>query len=200
MSPLPTSPRSAPDDLDRFLPSIAGGDADAFGAWLSFAEPAVRRALRPFAARIDAEAILQEALLRTWQVAPRCEQDGAPNSLLRLALTIAQNLARSEARRLRPDLAIDDELERRIEAASSQEPVTPDPLLRRVIELCRKKLPGKPAEALLARLTYFAEPDERLAERLRMNLNTFLQNFTRARKLLAECLKKQGVDLSEVLR
>ena len=32
-----------------------------------------------------------------------------------------------------------------------------------------------------------------------MRLNTFLQNFTRARKLLAECLRKRGVDLSEVL-
>jgi RNA polymerase sigma-70 factor (ECF subfamily) len=35
-----------------------------------------------------------------------------------------------------------------------------------------------------------------LAEGLGMSLNTFLQNFTRARKLLAECLKKAGVDLA----
>jgi RNA polymerase sigma-70 factor (ECF subfamily) len=28
-----------------------------------------------------------------------------------------------------------------------------------------------------------------------MSLNTFLQNFTRARKLLAECLAKRGIDL-----
>jgi RNA polymerase sigma-70 factor (ECF subfamily) len=40
-----------------------------------------------------------------------------------------------------------------------------------------------------------AEPDARLAERLHMSLNAFLQNFTRARKLLAECLEKRGVVL-----
>ena len=28
-----------------------------------------------------------------------------------------------------------------------------------------------------------------------MSLNTFLQNFTRARKFLSECLKKAGVEL-----
>jgi RNA polymerase sigma-70 factor (ECF subfamily) len=31
--------------------------------------------------------------------------------------------------------------------------------------------------------------------RLGMKLNTFLQNFTRARKLLADCLRSRGVDL-----
>ena len=34
------------------------------------------------------------------------------------------------------------------------------------------------------------------AERLGMRLNTFLQNFTRARKLLADCLERQGVALA----
>ena len=29
-----------------------------------------------------------------------------------------------------------------------------------------------------------------------MRLNTFLQNFTRARRQLAECLERQGVDLA----
>ena len=32
-----------------------------------------------------------------------------------------------------------------------------------------------------------------------MRLNTFLQNFTRARKLLAECLEKNHVDLDAEL-
>lgn len=32
-----------------------------------------------------------------------------------------------------------------------------------------------------------------------MRLNTFLQNFTRARKLLADCLKRAGVTLAEEL-
>ena len=72
----------------------------------------------------------------------------------------------------------------------------PDPLLRKAIEECRKALPGKPAAALLARIeSAGAEPDALLAERLQMKLNTFLQNVTRARKLLAECLGRRGVQL-----
>ena len=35
-----------------------------------------------------------------------------------------------------------------------------------------------------------------VVERAGMSLNTFLQNFTRARKLLAECLGKRGIDLA----
>ena len=44
-----------------------------------------------------------------------------------------------------------------------------------------------------------AEPDEALAEKLGMRLNTFLQNFTRARKLLRACLEKAGVQLDAEL-
>ena len=32
-----------------------------------------------------------------------------------------------------------------------------------------------------------------------MRLNTFLQNFTRARRMLAECLKRHGVAFEEGL-
>jgi hypothetical protein len=35
-----------------------------------------------------------------------------------------------------------------------------------------------------------------LAERVRMRPNTFLQNVTRARRLLADCLRRRGVDLA----
>ena len=63
-------------DLDAELPSIIAGDADAFGRWLAGAERPVRESLRSFAAVIDAEAVLQEALLRVWQVAPRFQPDG----------------------------------------------------------------------------------------------------------------------------
>ncbi|MCZ7684029.1 MAG: hypothetical protein M5U28_36760 [Sandaracinaceae bacterium] len=73
-------------------------------------------------------------------------------------------------------------------------------MLREVIATCREKLPEKPAQALEARLgSNGAEPDAVLAEQLGMKKNTFLQNFTRARALLAECLKKNGVDLEAEL-
>ena len=80
-------------------------------------------------------------------------------------------------------------------------PFGPDPFLRRAIAECHEKLPPTPAEVLACRLqSAGAEPDQTLAERLGMRLNTFLQNFTRARKLLAECLEKRRVDIRAEMR
>lgn len=185
-------------DLDRYAPDIARGDARAFAGWLAGAERPLRGALRPFAAHVDVEAVLQEALLRVWQVAPRFVSDGRPDGLLRLGHRIARNLALDEARRLRVDPVEREALERLAERAERDHgatPAPPDPLLARVIAECRERLPPKPAGALAARIdSAGADPDETLAERLGMRLNTFLQNFTRARRLLAECLKRRGVD------
>jgi RNA polymerase sigma-70 factor (ECF subfamily) len=44
-----------------------------------------------------------------------------------------------------------------------------------------------------------ADDDLTLAETLGMRLNTFLQNFSRARKLLAECLGKRGIAVDQEL-
>ena len=68
-------------DLDHLLPGIVAGDADAFGRWVAGAELQVRDSLRPFAASVDAEAVLQESLLRVWQTAPDFKPDGRPNAL-----------------------------------------------------------------------------------------------------------------------
>jgi RNA polymerase sigma-70 factor (ECF subfamily) len=82
------------------------------------------------------------------------------------------------------------------EAGAAQLGQDPDPLLRSAIEACRAELPDKPGAVLRERLVAGGgEPDERIAARLGMRLNTFLQNFTRARKLLAACLERHGVDL-----
>jgi RNA polymerase sigma-70 factor (ECF subfamily) len=188
-------------DLDDHLALLAAGDADAFGRWLAGAEPRLRGSLRSYAARLDTEALVQEVLLRVWQVAPRHLPDGRPNSLLRLAIRIARNLAIDEIRRVKSEPMDDEGIERALAAAeASAFRGGPDPLLRQVIAGCQDKLPGKPAEALAQRLASGGgEPDEILAERLGMRLNTFLQNFTRARKLLAECLEKNRVDLEAEL-
>ena len=188
-------------DLDVHLQAIAEGDAAAFGRWLAGAEPALRESVRSFAARVDVEAVVQEALLRVWQVAPRHAPDGRPNSLFRVGVRIARNLCVDELRRARVAPMDEEALERALAAEEAGVmPAAPDPLLRRVIETCREKLRGKPAEALEARLAAGgAEPDEVLAERLGMRANTFLQNFTRARKLLAECLERHNVDLGAEL-
>jgi RNA polymerase sigma-70 factor (ECF subfamily) len=187
-------------DLDVHLPAVAAGDARAFGAWVAGAEGAVRDGLRGFAAAVDVEAVLQEALLRAWSVAPRLAPDGRANALLRFTVRAARNLALSEARRRGRVSPADDEaaLQRRLDALGAEGPPPPDPLLRRLIEACRALLPRQPRAALDARLASGgAEPDEALAAGLGMQLNTFLQNFGRARRALLKCLADKGVDLTE---
>jgi RNA polymerase sigma-70 factor (ECF subfamily) len=179
-------------DLDVWNQAIAAGDPVAFGRWIAGAERPLRESLRSFAARVDTEAVVQEALLRTWQVAPRLELDGRPNALLRMSLRIARNLAVDEVRRART-VAVGDDLDDTMAFATADP--GPDPLLRRVIDECRGALPAKPAQALAARIeSAGGDADASLAERLGMKLNTFLQNFTRARKLLLDCLRAHGVD------
>jgi RNA polymerase sigma factor (sigma-70 family) len=183
-------------DLDVHLAAIVGGDARAFGAWMAGAEPRVRDSLRSFARVLDVEAVLQETLLRVWQVAPRFEPDGRQNGLIRFAVRIGRNLAISELRRLRIDLADPGTLD----AQLADQPAAPDPMLRDAIADCRDKLPPKPRQALDARLASAGgRDDDQLAEELHMKLNTFLQNFTRARQLLADCLKKRGVAVDQEL-
>jgi RNA polymerase sigma-70 factor (ECF subfamily) len=115
-------------------------------------------------------------------------------------MRIARNLCIDELRRARVAPMDEDGLERALAACEEGAPSGPDPFLRQVILDCREKLPNKPAEALAQRLASAGgEPDEALAARLGMRLNTFLQNFTRARKLLAECLEKHHVDLDAEL-
>jgi RNA polymerase sigma-70 factor (ECF subfamily) len=184
-------------DAGAELGLIGAGDRDAFTRWLARAERPLRASLATFARRVDVEAVLQETLLRVWQVAPRVQPDGAPEPLLRLGVRIARNLALSELRRARLDPAELEVLERAAHAAAppaDREAGPADPLLRAHIARCCAALPPRPAAALEARLTAAgAEPDRVLADRLGMRLNTFLQNFGRARKLLLDCLRRQGV-------
>ncbi|MCZ7684030.1 MAG: hypothetical protein M5U28_36765 [Sandaracinaceae bacterium] len=103
-APEPTLPsrrsRARVSDLEQIqLAMIAAGDADVFATWMAGAEPALRAGLRRFAAHVDTEAVLQETLLRVWQVAPRFVPDGRPDGLLRLGHRIARNLAVSEIRK-----------------------------------------------------------------------------------------------------
>lgn len=188
------------NDLDLHLPGILACDQRAFGAWLAGAERPVRDGLRRFAAAVDVEAVLQEALLRAWQVAPRLVPDGRPNALLRFTVRAARNLALSEVRRRGRVAPAEDEaaFERRLDDLALQGPPPPDPLLRRLIARCRELLPPRPRHALDARLAAGGlEPDRAIAARLGMKPNTFLQNFTRARRLLADCLESKGVSLEE---
>ncbi len=180
---------------DSLLLAIQSGDANAFGRWMAEAEPRIRASLRSFASQVDTEAVLQETLLRIWQVAPRVEVDTRGDALLRMGVRIGRNLAidHVRARQAQPEADVDvSTLEQ--QACDSAEP---DPLLRQMIADCIGELPGKPAQAFHARLYGAgAEPDETLAVRLGMKLNTFLKNFGRARAFLIECLGGRGVELS----
>ena len=90
-----------PLDSDALVLAIADGDTAAFGQWIAAVEGRLWRSLRGFAAQVDVESVVQETLLRVWQVAPRFVRDARPDGLLRLAFRIARNLAVSETRRLR---------------------------------------------------------------------------------------------------
>jgi RNA polymerase sigma factor (sigma-70 family) len=184
-------------DSDVHLPFILARDPMAFARWMAACEPSVRESLRSFATAVDVEAVLQEALLRVWHASPHFVPDGQPNALLRFAVRVARNLAISEVRRTKAK-AVDDETLERI--TPPEEPAPPDPMLRGKIEECYARLPDKPRQALDARLQSDGRTDDdALAASLSMRLNTFLQNFGRARKLLAECLEKQGIRIAEEL-
>jgi len=182
-------------DLDVHLEAIGAGDTQAFARWVAGAEPAVRASLAPFAAQVDVEVVVQEALLRAWQLAPRVQRDGKANCLLRFSVRAARNLAIDEVRHRRREV---------VRPPSDEElpvaPVEPDPLLRRAIEECRAKLPKNPSRALLARVeAQGTESDSKIAERLGMKLNTLLKNFGRARQFLLECLERRGVHVGREL-
>lgn len=178
------------NDFDIHLSAIVMRDKDAFGAWMRGTEAPIRESLRSFVRVVDVEAVLQEALVRVWYVAPRFETDGRPNGLLRLGVRIARNLAISEVRRNKCKPVEDSAHEIAVE------PEEPDPMLRAAIVECHEKLPNQPRAAMRARIeSGGGDDDATLAERLGMRLNTFLQNIGRARKLLAECLSKKGIEV-----
>ncbi len=177
-------------DLDCHLAAIVAGNTEAFGRWVAGCELRLRASLAGFAGHVDVEAVLQETLLRVWQVAPRLRPDGKPDMLVRFAVRVARNHAVSELRRSGKAPPPDDD---------SVRPTEPDPKLREILLVCRDKLPAQPARALAERLTTPALADHAVAARVGMQKNTFLQNITRARTLLVACLERAGVSLMEVL-
>jgi RNA polymerase sigma-70 factor (ECF subfamily) len=187
----------AVDPIDRAFDAVCGGDQAAFAAWLRLVELPLRDRLRSFAQAVDVEAVLQEGLLRMWQLAPRVRLEGHQASL-RYAARLTRNLALMEARRLGRMDRVDSERLAALPELRVDPPPPPDPGLRRLIERCLDTLPRRPGEALRARIREGAwSPDRELAAALRMKLNTFLQNIVRARRLMADCLERHGVAREE---
>lgn len=179
-------------NLDVYRDAISEGDADAFADFLSHAEVPLRQSLRSFARLLDVEAVVQEASLRLWQVAPRFAADGTENGLLRLLLRIGRNLAIDEVRRRHREVAQLDPETPAVQASP------PDPMLRKALAECFDRLPEQPRRAMSARIeSGGVEADSMIAMGCNMRVNTFLQNITRARRLLAACLETKGVDVME---
>lgn len=167
--------------------------AEGFALWMSLVERPLRASLRRFARAVDAESVLQEALLRMWLVAQDASRAlEGENASLRFALRVARIVALEEIRRAH--------LEHLVSLADLQgdEPsVDPPPVedagLLRAIRDCIERLAGKPREAMMARLLRGHEFSDRdLAATLGMAVNTFLQNIVRARKSVALCLERKG--------
>lgn len=180
-------------DTDRDLEAIAAGDHNAFARWVAAAEPRVRLSLYRFCRFVDTEVVVQETLLRMWQLAPRFTPDGGPDALLRYAVRTAHNLAVTEARRNRTRNPID--LPEPAESGVIDPPPLSESELREAVEGCLKELPRRPGSAIRARLREPHVREDALAKGLGMTANTFFQNIRRARLALLECLQRRGFAL-----
>jgi len=185
--------------LDAAFRLARSGDRAAFAEWMGMLEIPLRRSLRRWARAVDVEVVVQETFLRMWLIA--CDSDRVlegDSASLKFAFRVSRNVALEEMRRCRNDRFVDLEtLDNLPEGRVEIDP--PDPALARALRTCLAKLPAKPLAAISARLREGCLPDRRLAEGLRMKLNTFLQNIVRARRLLRDCLEKRGVRLAEIL-
>lgn len=185
--------------LDELFRLARLGGTEAFAEWMSTVEIPLRRSLRRFARAVDVEVVVQETFMRMWLVASDPERilEG-PDASLKFAFRIARNVALEEIRRTRPDRFVDlEQLENLPEGA--YDPPPGDPALARAIAECFEHLPAKPRRALQERLNGNPLADRALAARMRMTLNTFLQNIVRARRSMEKCLEGKGVRLEEVL-
>lgn len=183
--------------IDTLFAAAREGDVPSFGEWMGSVELPIRLSLRRFARAVDVESVVQETLLRMWTLVKDKERTlEGENASLRFALGMARNIARSEARRFGKEVLLPpDEMP---EVEVPPEP-TPDHGLRAAILGCIEKLAQKPMTALRARLDMGAlRPDRDLAASLGMTLNTFLQNITRARRQVAVCLERQGIELEGI--
>jgi len=187
-------------DIDKLWSLACSGDGQAFGDWAGRVERPVLLSLRIFARAIDTEGIVQETLLRMWQ---RSQADGptleGEHASLRFAVVMARNLALNMARKLRREHLVQPEHIPVDPQAVRTDPAS-DPLLRRIIEKCIEALSGAARKALEARLLRGHVPDAVLANSVDMTRNTFLQNITRGRRQLADCLRQNGAHEHEAFR
>lgn len=185
-------------EVDRLFADARAGDLGSFERWMAGVELPIRLSLRRFARAVDVESVLQETFLRMWIFAnDHTRTLEGENASLRFALGVARNLARAESRKAGREVPLPPE---NLPELPVDPAPPPSPGLRRKIQDCIDALAPKPRLALLSRLQRGGMvPDHDLAAALRMTRNTFLQNITRARRQVEECLERAGVSLREVL-
>ena len=187
------------DPLEALFRLARCGDREAFARWMGMVEIPLRRSLHRFARAVDVEAVVQEALLRMWLIAGDSQRmlEGSHASL-KYAFAVGRIVALEEVRRYRQDRFVElDVLDGLPEGCIHPDP--PDPVLARKLQECMERLPGRPRDALRARVHNGGLSDRQLAATLRMKTNTFFQNIVRARRLLRECLERRGVRLEGIL-
>jgi RNA polymerase sigma-70 factor (ECF subfamily) len=181
-------------EIDRQFDRACLGHVAGFEEWMGIVEIPIRLSLRRFARAVDVESVVQETLMRMWVLAQdQTRSLEGEDASLRFAIGMARNLARSEARRTGREVLLPPDDMPEVE-------VPPDPPsnpgLRNAILDCIEKLAKKPLAALRARLRMGGlHADRDIAAMLGMTTNTFLQNITRARKQVAVCLERQGIEL-----
>jgi RNA polymerase sigma factor (sigma-70 family) len=190
--------RSAEASIDDLFSRVREGDVEAFSAWYARVGLRVRESLRSFAREVDVEAVMQEAMLTLWKIAPRLDLKGE-NASLRYAIRVARTGALMEIRKRRGVTREEIEAVESYEEGRREPALPNDPGLRRAIEECLGRLPSKPRAALGARLRSMGGPDAGLAASLKMSTNTYLQNIVRARRALRSCLEGRGVLIKGIL-
>jgi RNA polymerase sigma factor (sigma-70 family) len=175
----------------------AAGDPDAFGRWIGMVEMPLRYSLARFARYVDVEVVLQETFMRMWVFANDAERRlTGHDASVRFTFKVARNVAHEELRRSRRDRQVDlEDLDSSGEVAATTP--FPDPLLNGAIHDCVEKLPAQPRLAIKARIDEEPLPDREVAARIRMKVNTFLQNVVRARRYIRRCLEEKGIRLGE---
>jgi DNA-directed RNA polymerase specialized sigma24 family protein len=193
------------DDYDREVEewkAIADGDKDAWGRWFTNDELGLRRSLRRFAAVVDVEKIVQDTAIKVFRHAERIVPDGKPGFLIRWAVTVARNQAKTEATRAgasRAGKLLSLDSEERL-----KEPEVRfgggDPILRAQISKCHQGLQPAPRSFLARYLEDGGGRVDDLAARLGMTADAARQNLRRARQGIRECLQRVGIDVTGYLR
>jgi RNA polymerase sigma-70 factor (ECF subfamily) len=183
---------NAPKLNEQSLVRLArSGDDQAFAGLVEAYAPTLYKVVRRVASdTAEAEAIVQEAFLRTWKMLPRYTE-GRP--FFPYLVTIALNIGRDqwrEARRL--DFG---GLEEVAESLPTQEP-GPETELERAetLRALSKAVAALPrAYRMVIALRYDAELSyEEIAEALKLPLNTVRTHLRRAKEALRKALVEYG--------